>query len=862
MLIENFLTITAALPEAFFLVSETGEILGANLAAEQMLGVGRAALQGQRITTFLVDPHDKVLSYIRLCLRNKSLMPGALTWRAVDGSSIASYSKGVMVDPGLTHTPGCIILRCKPKSVAHDQFKALNTSLEQLTASYHKLEVQSVALRHEITEREEAEAEILRLNERLEQEIAQLMETKVELEHAIVRAEGEKAKSEAIIGAIGDGISIHDTDFKVLYQNPVSENLVGKHSGEYCYRGYRGKETVCADCPLVMSFRDGKIHTAASTIYHGAEPVYVEITASPLRDATGRIIAAIEVIRNITERNRAELALRESERKFRALFDQAFQFIGLMTIDGVIIAANQTALQFAGISESDVLNKPFWETHWWKHSKPLQDQLRQAVRKAAQGDLVRFEATHSAADGSLHYVDFSIKPILNDNGDVVLLIPEGRDITERKKAEERLRKEGERGNILLELYETAPLLTDKQLYDYALEQAVSLTDSAIGFFHLVSDDQRNVILTTWNTEALKNCTASYDTHYPIDAAGNWVDCVRLKRPVIYNDFENSPNRKGLPEGHSSIDRFMSIPVMEGDKARIIFGVGNKVEEYDDHDIMHIQLVANELQKIITQRRVEETLKEARQQLIRKEKLSVLGRLAGVVGHEMRNPLGVMNNAVYFLKTVMADADDTAKEYLDIIKHEIDDSQRIIADLLDFSRTRTPQMATIAVRELVDKSLGKCAIPANVMVCVDIPDPLLEVNVDPFQMGQVFENLITNAVQAMAEGGVLTVAARRVQSSEFRVQSGREDNVGLRTLNSVSGRECVEISVTDTGEGITPENMERLFQPLFTTKTKGIGFGLTICRNLTEANGGRIEVESNPGIGTAFVVLLPLKGGKE
>jgi len=179
---------------------------------------------------------------------------------------------------------------------------------------------------------------------------------------------------------------------------------------------------------------------------------------------------------------------------------------------------------------------------------------------------------------------------------------------DQRKRASYLRKEVERGNRLLELYEKAPLLSEKQLYDYALEHAVRLTDSAIGFFHLVSDDQKNVILTTWNSEALKNCRAAFDTHYPIESAGNWVDCVRLKRPVIYNDFASSPNRKGLPEGHAPVHRFMSIPVLEGDKVRIIFGVGNKSDEYDEHDVLRIQLVANELQKIIVQRRAEEALR--------------------------------------------------------------------------------------------------------------------------------------------------------------------------------------------------------------------------------------------------------------
>jgi|GEM_PF-1053627 len=194
----------------------------------------------------------------------------------------------------------------------------------------------------------------------------------------------------------------------------------------------------------------------------------------------------------------------------------------------------------------------------------------------------------------------------------------------RRKAEERLCKEVERGNLLLELYEKASQLSDKQLYDYALEHAVRLTNSAIGFFHLISDDQKNVILTTWNSEALKNCTAAYDTHYPINIAGNWVDCVRLKRPVIYNDFVNSPNQKGLPKGHSLLHRFMSIPVMENDKVKIIFGVGNKIEEYDDYDVVHIQLVANELQKIIKQRHAEDALRKNENDLKEAQRLGRIG----------------------------------------------------------------------------------------------------------------------------------------------------------------------------------------------------------------------------------------------
>ena len=144
------------------------------------------------------------------------------------------------------------------------------------------------------------------------------------------------------------------------------------------------------------------------------------------------------IFRDITDRKKAEEALRESEIKIRAIFDQTFQFIGLMNIDGVLIEANRTALEFSGIDSSSVLNKPFWQGPWWTHSPQLQEKLRQSVEKAARGEFIRFEATHVAKNGMLHYVDFSLKPVKDETGKVIFLIPEGRDITERRKAEEEL----------------------------------------------------------------------------------------------------------------------------------------------------------------------------------------------------------------------------------------------------------------------------------------------------------------------------------------------------------------------------------------------------------------------------------------
>jgi len=136
-------------------------------------------------------------------------------------------------------------------------------------------------------------------------------------------------------------------------------------------------------------------------------------------------------------------ALQRSEQRFRAIFHTQFQFIGLMSPDGVVLEANRAALAAAGVSEASVIGKFFWETPWWTHDSVQTDRLREAIRRAAGGQRDRFEASHPRPDGAVIWVDFSISPFNDDDGNVVFLIPEGRDITERKLIENALRLQEE-----------------------------------------------------------------------------------------------------------------------------------------------------------------------------------------------------------------------------------------------------------------------------------------------------------------------------------------------------------------------------------------------------------------------------------
>ena len=167
-------------------------------------------------------------------------------------------------------------------------------------------------------------------------------------------------------------------------------------------------------------------------------------TLKPIRNQEGKIYRLIGISTNITERKQTENALQQNEQKFRAIFNCSFQFIGLLNPDGRVIEINQTGLDFAGITLQDVVNKSFWETYWWQISSETQQQLKQAIARAAQGEFIRYEVSIQGIGGSVATVNFSLQPIFDESGKVKLLMPEGRNISDRKQAEKQLRQSEEK----------------------------------------------------------------------------------------------------------------------------------------------------------------------------------------------------------------------------------------------------------------------------------------------------------------------------------------------------------------------------------------------------------------------------------
>lgn len=179
----------------------------------------------------------------------------------------------------------------------------------------------------------------------------------------------------------------------------------------------------------------------------------------------------------------------------------------------------------------------------------------------------------------------------------------------QQQAEESLRLREMGLNSLLDLSQKAPELSEREIIQLALEETVKLTLSEMGYLHFVNPDQQTIQLFTWSQQTLNLCTAAHESHYPLDQAGVWADCARLKQPVIHNDYQNLPNKKGYPPGHVPLIRHLSVPIVEADKVVIILGVGNKAFDYDDSDVKQILLTADHLWKIIRRKRAEDELQK-------------------------------------------------------------------------------------------------------------------------------------------------------------------------------------------------------------------------------------------------------------
>ncbi len=382
---------------------------------------------------------------------------------------------------------------------------------------------------------------------------------------------------------------------------------------------------------------------------------------------------------------------------------------------------------------------------------------------------------------------------------------------------------------------TSPVL--KQLESSELMIRSTFELAAVSIIHF--DFESNILLANKGFGKLTGYTDS--------------DLMKIKLPDLFcNGIENLPevvSYKSETKGSVPYEKNMELVTRQGDKIWVNTHISlvsdyKKLPKYfiaimvDINEKVRIekelQRYTENLEDIVKERT--KKLEEIQGKMLKQEKLAALGQLAGSLGHELRNPLGVMTNAIYLLLIKHESSDEKTKEYLTIIDRQIKLSNKIITDLLEFSRIHKATRAQFDIRNIIEEILSSSNTEGLIIdKYLDSEGIKLWADIDHVRI--ILQNIIGNAIQAMGGTGNLEITGR-------------------------SNDDRIIISIKDNGCGMDEDTVRQIFDPLFTTKERGIGLGLSICKNLAEINDIELSVESVPEKGTTFFVEIPKEGEHE
>ncbi len=541
---------------------------------------------------------------------------------------------------------------------------------------------------------------------------------------------------------------------------------------------------------------------AAAIIRAGAEDFLLKSSLSRLTQVVER---AMNETGERRRREQVEQALRQSQRKLRAIFDQSFQMMALLTLDGTLLEANKTALDFVGAKEPDVLGKPFGSMPWWGHSKELQEELRKGIKAAAKGNHVRFESIHPAADGRLHHIDFSLKPVTNDAGHVAFLIAEASDITERKWVEEVLRQSEERFRSIVNNTNDGILIVD------AVSQKVLFGNPMIHQM-LGCTPKELMTLAVSDMHPQEDLAVVKEAFDKLERREIKVaQCIPVKRQdgsLFYADINSFPVQL---EGRACVVGFF-------------------------RDVTERKRMAEMIQKLNEERERRVAERTAQLESANKE----LEAFAYSVSHDLRAPLRAIGGFAGIL------AEDHAKHLnaegqraVGGIRAEIERMDKLIDDLLAFSRTgrQKIQPAAVDMSALVQSAFDECAAQASGRDIRFKLHPLPPAQGDISLLREVWTNLISNALKYTKRKGVTVIEV-----------GGRVENGSLF------------YHVKDNGAGFDMRHVKKLFgvfQRLHSMEEfEGTGVGLALVQRVVLRHGGRVWAEGKVNEGATFYFALP------
>jgi len=763
---------------------------------------------------------------------------------------------------------------------------------------------------------------------------------------ALYKAEAALRRSEerhaATLMSVGDGVIAADTDGRVELFNPVAEALTGWTSGEargqpldQVFRIANEETGEAVESPVARVTREGTVVGLANhtvLIARDGTERHIADSGAPVRDADGNITGVVLVFRDQTEQRAAERALRESEERFRAAFEQAAIGMSMTAPDGRLLRVNQAFCDMLGRTMEDAV-----ASGWAQLTHP--DDLsasRERVGRllAGQESVLRSTKRYLHKDGHAVWVDVSTVLVRTDDGEPLQLITQAQDITERKRAEEALR---EPRNYLENLfnYANAPIIVwdpgftitrfnaafehltgipageavgrrlDILFPPDSRESSMRLVRQAwageswqvveIAILHrsgetrtvlwnsanVLEPDGRTVAATiaqghditerTLAEEALRRSEAGLVRAQTLARMGSWeLDLASdtatwspgmyrlLGRAETYQPTTEGfaeflhPEDRHIPRETLSRVRETGEPVDEELRTDPADGpvryLASHIELVCDSEGRPVRIVGT-VQDITARWRADEEKDHLRSQLVQAQKMESVGRLAGGVAHDFNNSLQAI---IGFsdLALGIVEADSTLHRYLEEMRKAAMRSADLTRQLLAFARKQAIAPKTLDLNDTVSGMLRmlRRLIGEDIDLAWLPGHDLWHVKVDPSQIDQILANLAVNARDAVSGVGKVTIETANATFDEAYCA----DHLGF------TPGEYVRLAVSDDGRGMDKETLDQVFEPFFTTKGfgEGTGLGLSTVYGIVRQNDGFINVYSEPGKGSTFAVYFP------
>jgi PAS domain S-box-containing protein len=564
-----------------------------------------------------------------------------------------------------------------------------------------------------------------------------------------------------------------------------------------------------------------------------------------------RLYQAIE--QELSERKRAQEALLLSETHYRELADSITDIFFELDHELRYTHWNKASEMFSGICAADAIGRSMQELFGTSEAQSRREEIYKSVLNERQARSFEMEVL---AKGQKRALEINAYPSARGVSVVA------KDVTDRKRSEIIMQKR-------LELMEYSAHHSLDELMQRTVDEVSELTASTVGFFHVIQEDQKTVGMQTWSTNALElfNVPIREGAQLPLDQAGLWAEAVRQRRPLIQNDYETLPGKKGFPQGHVLIRREIVIPILRNEKVMAVMGIGNKPQEYTSYDLevaarladyawditerkqmqVALELERNQLAKRVEERTTD--LSQANSNLARA--LRVKDEFLANMSHELRTPLNAILGLSESLgEQIAGPLNEKQQKYITTISESGHHLLSLINDILDLAKIEAGQITLdinkVDIHQVCQASLRmikQLAQKKNQEVLLEIGDEVGLMWADERRLKQMMVNLLGNAVKFTPEYG----------------------KIGLEVHGDQAANK-VTITVWDNGIGIKEEDLARLFQPFvqldsgLAREATGTGLGLALVAQMARLHGGSVGAVSVPGEGSRFSIILPWEPG--